>query len=98
MDVPEVEVNIAGHEVTLTEWNTWVCIFHEATYYDHLYCYGDNTFVVFECKGLLDKLIKLGFPMQVRRLPTPWDESAYDEYIASRVEELDHELEDLEGS
>lgn len=98
MEPPIVDITIGGIPVSLNERNTWVCIFHGAPQYDHLYVYEDKTFVVFECKELLDKLLRLGYPMQVRRLPTPWDESAFDEYIASRVQELDHELEDLEGS
>lgn len=96
MEVPVVEVCIAGTDVSLSEWNTWVCIFHGAPQYDHLYVHGDKTFVVFECRELLNKLLKLGFPMQVRRLPTPWDESAFDDYIAIKIGELDHELEELE--
>lgn len=94
----EVEITIGGHHVTLTYDNTWVCLFTDAPSYDHLYVYEPNTFVVFECKGLLDTLLRHGFPMQVRPLPTPWDESAMEQYTHQLADHLDDELNQLEDS
>lgn len=92
----EVEVTIAGQPLTLTYDNTWVCLFTDAPMYDHLYVYEPNTFVVFECKRLLDMLLTNGFPMQVRPLPTPWDESAMETYTHQLADHLDDEFDTLE--
>lgn len=97
MDIPELVINLAGEEFTLTEFNTWVCIFTEVPAYDHLYVHAPSVFAVFECRELLTQLMHLGFPMQVRRLPTPWDLSAYDAYIAKQVGNIDFELDELES-
>ena len=93
----EVEVTIAGEHITLTYDNTWVCLFTDAPGFDHLYVTDPTTFVVFECKSLLTMLMKHGFPMQVRPLPTPWDESAMATYIHQLADHLDDEFDQLES-
>lgn len=93
----QLEVRIGGTPVTLTYENSWVCLFTEAPSYDHLYVYDPNTFVVFECRSLLTQMLELGFPMQVRPLPTPWDESAMAQYTHQLADHLDDELDSLEG-
>lgn len=97
LEVPELVINMAGEEFTLTEFNTWVCIFTEVPAYDHLYVHAPSVFAVFECRKLLTQLMHLGFPMQVRRLPTPWDLSAYDAFIEKQLAHLDEEIDELEG-
>lgn len=93
----EVEVTIAGEHITLTYENTWVCLFTEAPMYDHLYVYDPKTFVVFECRSLLTTLLNHGFPMQVRHLPTPWDEQAMEQYAHQLADHLDDEFDQLES-
>ena len=97
MDVPELVINLAGEEFVLSEDNCWICIFTEVPAYDHLYVSAPSVFAVFECRKLLDQLMHLGFPMQVRRLPTPWDLSAYDQYIEKQLGNIDFEIDQLEG-
>ena len=97
MDVPELVINLAGEEFVLTEFNCWVCIFTDVPAYDHLYVNRPTTFTVFECRKLLDQLLQLGFPLQVRRLPTPWDLSSYDQYIAKQMANIDFEIDQVEG-
>ena len=91
---PEVVVNLAGVEHILSEFNTWVCLFTDVPAYDHLYV-TKPTLAIFECRKLLNQLMHLGFPMQIRRLPTPWDLSAYEAYISKQVQNLDYEIEHL---
>lgn len=93
----ELVIKLAGEEFTLTEFNTWVCIFTEVPAYDHLYVHAPSVFAVFECRELLTQLMHLGFPLQVRRLPTPWDLSAYDQFIEKQIASLDDEIDQLEG-
>lgn len=90
-----VVLNIEGQEIELNEDNCWVCIFTEAPEQDHIYVYAPTTFVIFNNRKVIDELLALGYPMQTRRLPTPWDNDAYDKYIAVLTEELDHDLEEL---
>lgn len=97
METPELTINLAGEEFTLTEFNCWVCIFTDVPAYDHLYVNAPKTFAVFECRKLLDELMALGFPMQIRRLPTPWDLSAYDAYIDKQMLGIDDEIDEVEG-
>ncbi len=97
MEVPEFLINLAGEEFTLTEYNAWVCLFTDVPAYDHLYVNHPTTFVVFECRKLLTQLMHLGFPLQVRRLPTPWDLEAYDRYIAKQMANIDFEIDQVEG-
>jgi len=92
---PEVVLSIEGQQLTLNEDNCWACIFTEAPEYDHIYVYEPTTFVIFNNRKVIDQLMSLAYPMQVRRLPTPWDERAYDKYIGILSEDLDHELEEL---
>lgn len=97
MEAPELTIRIGGDEFTLTEFNCWVCLFTDVPSYDHLYVTAPSTFAVFECRALLTKLMTLGFPMQIRRLPQPWDLSAYDAYIEKQVHAIDQELDELES-
>jgi len=91
----EVEIDLAGHSVILTYDNTWVCLFTEAPSYDHLYVYDPHTYVVFECRTLLTKLLELGFPFQTRHKPTHWDEKAMKKYVHQLAANLDDELDTL---
>lgn len=97
MEVPKVTITFAEYQFELSEDNCWVCIFHEAPQYDHLYIFEPDCKVVFECRELLDQLLQLGYPMQVRRLPRPWDENAFNCYIANQLEHIEEELDHLEG-
>ena len=94
MSVPAVTLTIEGQEILLNEDNCWVCIFTEASEQDHIYVYAPATFVIFNNRKVIDQLMNLGYPMQIRRLPTPWDNDAYDKYISILTEELDHDLEE----
>jgi len=91
----EVVLTIGGQEIPLSEDNAWVCIFTDAPEYDHIYVYEPTTFVIFNNREVCDQLMQMGYPMQIRRLPRPWDINAYDKYIAMLAEELDHDLEEL---
>ena len=95
MPLPDFTLNFGDSEVLITETNCWVCVFYEAPEYDHIYVYEPTTFVIFNNREVCDQLMQLGYPMQVRRLPRPWDINAYDMYIAMLAEELDHDLEGL---
>ena len=97
MSPPPVTLHIDGQDIELTEDNCWVCIFTDAPEQDHIYVYAPVLFVIFNNRKVIDQLMELGYPMQIRRLPTPWDNDAYDKYIAVLAEELDHDLEELEG-
>lgn len=94
MPPPDVTITIKGEELLLSETNSWVCLFTEAPHYDHLYVYEPTTFVIFECREVLDKLMEYGYPMQVRRLPTQWDMTAFECYLDNCVETAHNELED----
>lgn len=96
MSVPEVTLNIEGQELLLNEDNCWVCIFTDAPEQDHIYVYAPTTFVIFNNRQVIDQLMEYGYPLQVRRLPTPWDNDAYDKYIHILSEELDHDWEELD--
>jgi len=96
LEVPELVIRIGGEEFTLTEFNCWVCIFTDVPAYDHLYVCAPTVFAVFECRKLLDQLMHLGYPMQIARLPRPWDLEAYDRYIEKQTATLDYELDHLE--
>lgn len=95
----EVTIEVGGGKtITLTEDNTWVCIFTEAPIYDHVYMVeGDNASCIFESRRLLDHLLHLGFPLQTRRYPTEWDERALTEYLEQQVNHIDDELDELDG-
>lgn len=93
----EVVLTIEGQEILLNEDNCWVCLFTEAPEQDHIYVYAPTTFVIFNNRAVFDQLMQLGYPMQVRRLPTPWDNDAYDKYIGILTEELEHDIEEMEG-
>lgn len=99
MQVPDaptpVVLTIGDEEILLSEDNAWVCIFTDAPEYDHIYVYEPTTFVIFNNREVCDQLMQLGYPMQIRRLPRPWDINAYDKYIQMLAEELDHDLEEL---
>ena len=95
-EVPELIVNLAGVEHILNEFNTWVCIFTDVPAYDHVYAVKP-TMAIFECRKLIDQLMHMGFPMQIRRLPTPWDLAAYDAYIEKQFSRIDEEIDALEG-
>lgn len=90
-----VTLTIEGQEINLNEDNCWVCIFTDAPEQDHIYVYDPCTWVIFNNRKVIDELMNLGYPMQVRRLPTPWDESAYDKFIAVLAEELEHDIEEM---
>ena len=92
---PEVTLHIEGQDILLNEDNCWVCLFTDAPEQDHVYVFEPAMFVIFNNRKVIDQLMELGYPMQVRRLPTPWDNNAYDKYIAMLAEELDHDLEEL---
>lgn len=96
MEVPELVINLAGEEFTLSEYNSTVCLFTDFPAYDHLYV-SAPVFAVFECRKLLDQLLHMGFPMHVHRVPGPWDLSAYDGFIAKQVGNIDFELDQLES-
>lgn len=91
----EVVLTIGDEEIHLSEDNAWVCIFTDAPEYDHIYVFEPTTFVIFNNREVCDQLMHLGYPMQIRRLPRPWDEDAYDKYIQMLTDELDHDLEEL---
>ena len=95
MPVPPVTLTIEGQEIELNEDNCWICIFTDAPEQDHIYVYEPTTFVIFNNRAVIDRLMNYGYPMQVRRLPTPWDNDAYDKYIAVLAEELEHDIEEL---
>lgn len=97
MPLPDFTLNFGDSEVLITETNCWVCVFYEAPQYDHIYVYDPKTFVVFDCRPYIDRLIQSGYPMQIRRLPTPWDEDAYDKYLQNQSASLDDEWEELDG-
>lgn len=96
MPLPDFTLTIEGQEILLTETNCWVCIFTDAPEQNHLYVYEPSTLVIFNNKNIMDKLMEAGYPMQIRRLPTPWDMDAYDKYISILTEELEHDLEVLD--
>lgn len=96
MPPPEVIMTVGDEQLPLNEDNCWVCIFVEAPEYDHIYIYEPSTLVVFNNRAICDQLMQLGYPMQIRRLPRPWDVNAYDLYIAKLTDELDHDLEEAE--
>ena len=93
----EYVIRIRGVETTLTEDNCWVCLFTDAPGYDHLYVYGESTFVVFQCRELLTDLLVHGFPLQVRPMPGDWDMQAMEQHIRLQVSHLDEEIDELEG-
>jgi len=91
-----VVLNIEGQEILLNEDNCWVCIFTDAPEQDHIYVFDPATFVIFNNRKVIDQLLQLGYPMQTRRLPTPWDTDAYDKYIGILTEELEHDIEEMD--
>lgn len=95
----EVKIDVGnGKIITLTEDNCWVCIFTEAPIYNHVYLVrGSDASCIFECRTLLDHLMHLGFPLQVRRYPTEWDEDALSQYLEQQVNRIDDELDKLGG-
>ena len=95
----EVEISVGdGKTLKLTEDNCWVCLFTEANIYDHVYLVrGEDASCIFECRPLLDHLMNLGFPMQIRRYPTEWDERAFSEYLEQQVDHIEDELDELGG-
>jgi len=95
MQPTPVVLNIGEERIELSEDTCWVCLFTEAPEQDHIYVYEPSTFVIYNNRVVIDQLMHMGYPMQVRRLPTPWDNDAYDKYIAMLAEELDHELEEM---
>lgn len=92
-----VVLNIEGQEILLSEDNCWVCIFTDASEQDHIYVFAPTTFVIYNNRPIIDQLMEMGFPMQIRRLPTPWDNQAYDKYIDMLTEELEHDIEEMES-
>lgn len=94
---PDFVLNVKGAEIIVSESNCWVCLFTEAPNYDHVYIYEPDTCVIFDCRQVLDMLMNAGYPMQVRRLPLPWDERAYDMYIDKLADELSDELDHFDG-
>jgi hypothetical protein len=90
-----VVLNIGDERIELSEDNCWVCLFTEAPENDHIYVYDPSTLVIYNNRAAIDQLMQLGYPMQVRRLPTQWDRDAYEKYIDMLTEELDHELEEM---
>jgi hypothetical protein len=97
MHVPEpVALTIGDERFELNEDNCWVCLFTDAPEYNHIYIYSPSTFVVFNNPNVMQMLIELGYPLQTRRLPRPWDINAYDLYINMLTEELDRDLEGLD--
>ena len=93
----EVRIEVGdGKTIILTEENCWVCIFTGAPIYDHVYLnQGDTASAIFECRQLLDHLMRLGFPMMIRRYPTEWDENALSGYLEQQVDHIDDELDGL---
>lgn len=97
MQPAPVVLNIEGQEILLNEDNTWVCLFTEAAEHNHIYVYEPSTLIIYNNREVIDELLQLGYPMQTRRLPTPWDEQAYDKYIAMLSDELEHDLEEFDS-
>ena len=89
----DFRLDINGESILLTEMNCWICLFVDAPQYDHIYVFEPTTFVIFNNRAVIDKLMQVGYPMQIRRTPLPWDEKAYDLYIEQMASELELEID-----
>lgn len=98
MDTPELDIKVGGKPLTLTYDNSEVRLFTDAPGLDYLhYEDGDTAHAIFECRELLSTLLELGFPLSVRNLPAKRDEEAVSGYTHHLAENLDEEIDQLEG-
>ena len=91
----DVLIKTTNGLLRLNEGNCWVCLFTEAPVYNHVYIYRERTdehsgvSVIFEHPQIIDQLMENGFPMQIRRYPTEWDEEAFSEYLTQQCDDID---------
>jgi len=91
----ELEVEIGGEPVLLTDDNTTVFTFRDAKHMDHVFITREEfSTYLFGVPEFVRKLIDLDFPLQSARWPREGDFAAFEGYIDCLAEGFNKEMDE----